>query len=43
LSAVRHADRILVFSNGKIVEEGTHQSLLDKNEVYADLVNFQLQ
>jgi ABC-type multidrug transport system fused ATPase/permease subunit len=43
LATVKHVDRILVFSNGKIVEEGNHQSLLEKKGVYADLVNFQLQ
>ncbi len=28
LSTVRHADRILVFDGGRIVEEGNHESLL---------------
>jgi ABC-type multidrug transport system fused ATPase/permease subunit len=43
LATVMHADRIFVISNGKVVEEGTHQSLMEKNGYYADLVNFQLQ
>ena len=37
LSTVRHADRIYVFKQGKITEEGTHDSLLAQNGLYADL------
>ncbi len=40
-STVRMADRIIVLQNGKIAEEGTHDELLKKNGVYAEL--FQLQ
>jgi ABC-type multidrug transport system fused ATPase/permease subunit len=43
LATVLNADRIFVFANGRVVEEGTHQTLLEKNGIYADLVNFQLQ
>ena len=43
LSTVLKADRILVFQNGTIVEEGTHKELLDKDGVYAKLIKFQLQ
>jgi ABC-type multidrug transport system fused ATPase/permease subunit len=43
LATIQHADKILVFKEGKIVEEGTHQELIDKGEVYAELVKFQLQ
>jgi ATP-binding cassette, subfamily B, bacterial len=36
LSTIRDADRILVFDDGKIVEEGTHQELLAKPDgIYA--------
>jgi ATP-binding cassette subfamily B multidrug efflux pump len=35
-------DRILVMDKGKIVEDGNHQELLDKNGVYADLWNHQV-
>ena len=37
LSTIKNADRILVINGGKIVEEGTHQQLLDSNGEYAKL------
>jgi len=42
LSTVRNADRICVMMKGKIVEQGTHEKLLEKNGVYASLVSKQL-
>ena len=41
LSAVRQADRILVFDQGHIVEQGEHQALLNNNGVYAKLYGIQ--
>ncbi|MQF67074.1 ABC transporter ATP-binding protein [SAR202 cluster bacterium AD-802-F09_MRT_200m] len=38
LSTVRHADKIIVIDNGRIVEQGTHQELLSKNGEYAQMV-----
>jgi len=37
LSAVRQADRILVFENGRIVEEGVHASLMQSGGLYHQL------
>ncbi|QOD38722.1 ABC transporter ATP-binding protein [Candidatus Wolbachia massiliensis] len=42
LSTLLHMDRILVFDHGKIVEDGTHQELLDKNGMYKTLWNAQV-
>jgi ATP-binding cassette subfamily B protein len=41
LATVLKADRILVLDNGRIVEEGTHQSLVAKGGVYARLARLQ--
>lgn len=44
LSTVRHADKIVVVNYGEIVEEGTHDELLAKeNGVYASLYRAQLK
>lgn len=44
LSTVRNADRIVVVNYGEIVESGTHQELLEKeNGVYASLYKSQLR
>ena len=43
LATVKNADRIFVFQNGRIIEEGNHEQLLAKGGFYADLVKFQLQ
>ena len=37
LSTVRHADYTYVMRNGKIVEEGTHTELIEKQGYYCDL------
>jgi len=37
LSAVRQADRVLVFDAGKIIDEGNHQQLINKEGLYRDL------
>jgi ATP-binding cassette subfamily B protein len=42
-STVRNADRILVLNNGKIIEEGSHESLMKKDGMYAELFNLQAQ
>lgn len=37
LSTLLHMDRIIVFDQGKIVEDGTHTELLSKNGLYKNL------
>ena len=41
LSTIRNADLILVMDHGRIVEQGTHASLLAANSYYAKLYNAQ--
>jgi ATP-binding cassette subfamily C protein len=37
LSAVREADRILVFENGRVVEDGDHDALIERDGLYRKL------
>ncbi|MBQ8151259.1 MAG: ABC transporter ATP-binding protein [Firmicutes bacterium] len=41
LSTIRNANHILVMNHGDIVEQGTHEQLLEKGGFYADLYNSQ--
>ena len=41
LSTIRNADRILVIDDNRIVEEGTHEQLLERGGEYAGLYNAQ--
>ncbi len=43
LSTIKNADLILVMNNGDIVEQGTHEELLNLNGFYADLYNSQFE
>lgn len=42
LSTIRNADLILVLDKGEIVESGTHEELLRRNDYYARLIQSQL-
>lgn len=37
LSAVRQADKVFVFDNGQIIDEGHHNELINKDGLYKDL------
>ncbi|MBI2118174.1 MAG: ABC transporter ATP-binding protein [Elusimicrobia bacterium] len=41
LSTIRKADRIIVLENGEIIEEGRHETLLEKNGLYKKLYETQ--
>ena len=43
LATILKADRILVMSEGTIVEEGTHKSLVKKSGIYARLAKLQFE
>jgi ATP-binding cassette, subfamily B, multidrug efflux pump len=43
LSTIRNADLILVMDNGDIVEQGTHEQLLEANGFYASLYRSQFE
>jgi ATP-binding cassette subfamily B protein len=42
ISTVRDADKIVVLDEGRIAEEGTHDALLEKGGLYADLYQKQM-
>ena len=41
LSTIRDADMILVMKDGDIIEQGSHEELLEQGGFYADLYNSQ--
>ena len=43
LSTIKNADLILVMNEGNIIEQGTHDELMNKNGFYADLYNSQFK
>lgn len=42
-STVRLADRIIVVENGKVLESGAHQNLIEQNGRYAEMFNLQAE
>ena len=43
LSATRDADRIYMFENGTVIEEGSHEQLMKLNGRYAEMWRVQAQ
>lgn len=43
LASNKFCDRIVVFKNGVIIESGSHEELMKKNEEYANMFNMQAQ
>jgi len=41
LSSTKFCDRILFLENGTIIEDGTHQELMDSNGKYASMYEIQ--
>lgn len=39
LSTIKNADQILVLEQGRLVEKGVHEDLMNKNGIYADMYN----
>ena len=43
LSTIREADVILVMNNGRVIEQGDHDTLMKRNGFYANLYNSQFK
>jgi ATP-binding cassette, subfamily B, bacterial len=43
LATVLRADRILVLDNGRLIEEGTHKTLVAEDGLYARLAKLQFE
>ena len=43
LSTIKNADEIAVIANGKIVEQGDHNKLINQNGIYSELYNLQFR
>ena len=41
LSTIHNADRIIVLDSGRIAEQGTHAELMERNGIYAKLIEMQ--
>ncbi len=41
LSTIKHADQIMTLENGRVVETGTHDDLIQQGTVYSDLYKYQ--
>lgn len=43
ISSVQDADKIIVMDDGKINSIGTHEELLESNDIYREVYNSQLK
>ncbi len=43
LSSIEESDRIYVLNNGQVVERGTHESLMERDQLYASLYRLQTE
>ncbi len=43
LSTIKHADEIAVIADGRIVEQGNHEELMENNGMYAELYSLQFR
>jgi ATP-binding cassette subfamily B protein len=43
LSTIQNADHILVIKDGDVVEQGTHEALMQKKGFYSQLYNAQFE
>lgn len=43
LSTIRNADKIVVMERGEVVDEGSHEALLSRGGIYADLYRLQFE
>jgi ATP-binding cassette subfamily B protein len=43
LSTIRGADKIIVMDRGRVMDEGTHEDLLERGGIYADLYRLQFK
>ena len=43
LSLTKNLDRIVVLDQGEIIEQGTHEELMQLEGVYAEMFNLQLE